>query len=702
MFEIRAEGSGKVRRLEPHLLLDKNTFLTRFGSSDPNNRVLRRLHALASADDTGNGIEWLEDIVHWLFERGEAPGRLEGEREIDTRTRLLLTAAEEIPPFAENLRGVMLKALMGSSATMLFTDTGVPSNFGFWGEVVERFSENLLPAYPVGREVSRLLGRLIDSPERAEWLLSMPESVRTRLSTTLGLDTETVKRALDPGLREAAVLLASRIAMQGISDDLRKRMPSVAVASSPFLLLPEHVKGLLKGELPLAPLLATITACRACLRDVTASLDETGISIDLVFRLELINALLTRLLHLVTILYGLEEARELAQVQLERELIRGTVADKTLTALLQSSTRLLARRVVERAGSSGEHYVTKTRTEQQAMLDAAAGGGAITAVMVFTKFFIGFAHPPPFFDALFVSLNYAWGFVAMQLLHFALATKQPAMTAATLAGAIEAQRDEEKPELAPLVDLVSRASRTQFTALLGNVFVVVPFAIVIGLIYQAVMGQHVLGSEYAEKIVRIHHPIFSVTIFSAIMTGVWLWAASLLAGAAENYFVLRELPGAIATNRTLRRVFGASRASRLSRFLTEQASGFGGNVGFGMLLGFMPMLIGLLGIPLEVRHVTFVTGQLAYAALELGPSVFGRSDFLLALLSIPMVGLINFGVSFTFAIVVALRARGLGVRSQVSLARAVMRRFVASPREFFIAPPDEPLVVKDDARSLAA
>lgn len=679
-----------------HLLLDKNTFLTRFGSTDPNNRVLRRLHALATADQewlAANGLEWLEDLVHWLFERGEAPGRLEGETELDLRTRLLITAADELPPFAENLRAVMMKALMGSSATLLFTDTGVPSNFGFWSELVERFSENLLPAHPVGREVSRLLGRLIDSPERAEWVLHMPEATRTRLASLLGLDTETVRRALDPGLREAALLLASRIATQGVSDDLRKRMPAMAVAASPFLLLPEHVKGLLKGDLSLAPLQATIVACRACLRDVTASLDATGISIDLVFRLELINALLNRLLRLVTVLYGLEEARELAQVQLERELIRGTVADRTLRALWQSSTRLLARRVVERAGSSGEHYVTRTRSEQQAMLDAAAGGGAITAVMVFTKFFIAFAHPPPFFDALFVGLNYAWGFVAMQLLHFALATKQPAMTAATLAAAIEAQRDEEKPELAPLVDLVARASRTQFTALLGNVFVVIPFAMFIGLVFEATVGHQVLNTEYAEKIVRVHHPIFSVTIFSAVMTGVWLWAASLIAGAAENYFVLRELPGAIATNRVLRRVFGASRASRLSRFLTEQASGFGGNVGFGMLLGFMPMLFVLVGLPLEVRHVTFVTGQLAYAALTLGPSAFGRPDFLWALLSIPMVGLINFGVSFAFAIVVALRARGLGLRDQVSLARAVWKRFLEGPREFFVAPKEEPAPV---------
>ncbi len=111
-----------------------------------------------------------------------------------------------------------------------------------------------------------------------------------------------------------------------------------------------------------------------------------------------------------------------------------------------------------------------------------------------------------------------------------------------------------------------------------------------------------------------------------------------------------------------------------------------------MLLGFMPMLFVLVGLPLEVRHVTFVTGQLTYAALALGPGVFARTDFLASLLTIPMVGLINFGVSFAFAIVVALRARGLGVRSQVSLASAVLKRFIEGPREFFLAPKEETTV----------
>ncbi|MFZ5439086.1 MAG: gliding motility protein [Myxococcota bacterium] len=668
-----------------NLLLDRNTFVTRFGSSDSNDRVLRRLHALVTAEAAAD-VEWLEDLVDWLFERGAVPGAREGEDAQATRLRLLLTAAEEIPAFSERLRATVVRVLAASSATLLFTDTGIPTHFGFWRELTDRFSKNVLPAPPVGREVSRLLGRLIDSSARADWFLTLPLATRQQLFRATGLESDAVRRALEPGMRDAVLLLAARIAMQGVSDDLRKRLPALTVSGSPFLALPELASGLLAGQVPLARVSTALEACSQCLRDVSKTLDATGISIDLVFRLELLQALLTRLSQLTQLLFGLEEGRQLAQAQLERALVRGTVDDRSLSALWSSSTRLLARRVVERAGTSGEHYVTKTRSEQRQMLDAAAGGGAVTALMVFTKFFVGFAHAPPFFDALLVGLNYAWGFVLMQLLHFALATKQPSMTAATIAGAIEAQKGETSPELGPLVDLVARASRTQFAALLGNVFIVIPFALAIALGFDALLGHHVLDASYAEKIVRIHHPIRSATIFSAAMTGVWLWVASLMAGGVENWFVLRELPGAIASSRLLRRVFGAPRTTRIARFLTEQISGFGGNVGFGLLLGFMPMLFVLVGVPLEVRHVTFVTGQLTYAAASLGPGVFTRPDFLLALLSVPMVGLINFAVSFAFAIVTALRARGLGVRGQLHLLRAVLQRLVSRPTEFFLAP----------------
>ncbi len=238
-------------------------------------------------------------------------------------------------------------------------------------------------------------------------------------------------------------------------------------------------------------------------------------------------------------------------------------------------------------------------------------------------------------------------------------------------------------------DLVRRASRTQFTALVGNVVMVVPLALAIDAVVWLVRGHHVLDAAAATSLVRAHQPFTSGTFVWAATTAVWLWAASLLAGGVENWFIVRELPGAIASNRVLRRFIGPTRAQTLSRRLEGAISGLGGNVGFGLLLGFMPVLVGLFGIPLEVRHVTFVAGQLVFAVLSLGPLSLAGGDVLAAVAVVPVVGLINFAVSFLLALVVALRARGLGNRWLLRLGRAVAAELVRRPGAFFLAPPDQ-------------
>lgn len=671
-------------------LLDRSTFVTRFGASDVREPVLGRLHLLLSTQPEGDHdavIEWLEDVVGWVFERGRVPSRREGEPERDARLRVLLEVFDEVPKTREGVRAVLTALVQRLSSTSLLGQVGLPRQPGMGREIVTRFADNVMPAPPVGNDLGRLLERLFTRRASVTWFLGLSQPVRTRLERALGLDQAPIDAMMLKGAREAVLNLATQVAAIGLQP-LVQQASGVAPSESPFVRLTSQVLALVNGNGEAAPVDACLRDCREVLKLVHDGLDETGISLDLVFDLERARAMLGRLERLVSVLSDDEARRDVAWTQLEKELVTGLIEQKSLASLWKSTTTLLARRIAERTSSSGEHYLTSTRAEQHGMFDSAAGGGALTALMVLLKFFISWAKLPLLLDSVFIGLNYAWGFVAMQFAHFSLATKQPSMTAATLAGGIE-ERQGQDTSLDPLVDLVARASRTQLAALVGNVGTVIPVAVLIDVIAQLTVGRHVLDAETAHKVVTVHHPFTSGTLVFAAATGVCLWLASIIAGAVENWFVVNELSGALASNRWLRRLVGREKARTFSQRVMTQIAAFGGNAGFGLLLGFMPFGFRLVGLPMDVRHVTFVMGQLTYAGLFHGAELVRVPGFGWALLAVPIVASINFAVSFTLALVVALRSRGLGVGAQVSLGRAVLKRLVRDPKPFFLAPKDE-------------
>lgn len=666
---------------ETEHLLELNTLVSRFGSTDTRDRVLGRLHALVSRRGPfeDGGVGWLEDLGEWVCGRGRISARRPEEQEAHARLRVLADALEELPSFQQALSDVVQKLLASTSSTQLFTGAGLAAQSGFWGELIDRLVRRVLPEPPVSGRLGRVCARLFGHEALGRAWTSFDEAGRARLVAALGIGAHAFER----GLGEASLLLATRLGAYGTSDEVLALVGQHdEVSGSPFLGLAEAVAA---GE-P-AALVARLDACDALVALGRQGLEARGISVDLVFRLDLIEALLRRLRLLVAVAVapGSSAVREL-----EAELIRGVASDRSLLAVWRTGTRLLARRVVERAGHSGEHYATRTRLEQRAMLAAAAGGGALTAFAVANKAFIAHTGLPPLFLALAIGLNYSLAFVLMQWLHLSLATKQPSMTAATIAGAVEASLGDEGTDLEPVVDLVARASRTQFAALIGNVVMVVPVCVAIDGVAWLATGSHLIDAGSAAQIVARHHPWHSGTFWFALATGVWLWAASLIAGAVENWFIVREFPGALTESRLLRRWLGPERAARMGAAVREQLSGLGGNVGLGMLLGFMPMLFSLFGVPLDVRHVTFVTGQLAFAALQLGPYAFAHPAMLVAVLAVPLVGLANFAASFSLALLVASRSRNLGTTWLARLAGAVGRRFVANPGSFFVAPRDLP------------
>ncbi len=682
--------------IAPYDLLDRATFLTRFGARNHRDAVLLRLHALLSRVPQASAAfeEWLEDVLAWIFSGGNIQNRRADESEADARSRMLCEAIAELPSLRQTLSTVSEQFFRTLNCTRLLTDVGLPSTSGFWKEVAQRSVARIFPFKPVGTDGARFLARMVPTEAVAQWLLTMSASNRQRLSQILTLSESVFQETIEEAMREAAAIVAARIGALGVDDEVRKRTaplsPGISEArQSPWLKLSLAVNDALERPESSKALKALFAECHAELKQVEQGLNETGISVDLVFQLELLRAWMFRLRLIIDALEADEAVREVAWQTLERDLIRGAVDDKSVSQLLRLNTRRLAQRLVERAGHSGEKYLTRSRSEQHAMFSAAAGGGAVTAVMVLTKFLVSWSKLPPLFDALFLGLNYALGFVVMQFAHFALATKQPSMTAATLASSISEARTSDDVDLEPLVDQLARASRTQLAALGGNLGMVIPVAFALGLLVRLVFGRDFFDEATAHKVVTMHHPLRSATILFAATTGVWLWLASILAGAVENWFVLSEMPGAIASNRRLRRVIGAERSARVAQYISNNISGLGGNIGFGLLLGFMPMAFQLFGIPLEVRHVTFIAGQLVYAGLQGGPFAVIEPAFLAAVASVLMVGFTNFSVSFALALIVALRARGLGLKEQLALGRAVLRRLRVAPKSFFVAPPDE-------------
>jgi site-specific recombinase len=187
-------------------------------------------------------------------------------------------------------------------------------------------------------------------------------------------------------------------------------------------------------------------------------------------------------------------------------------------------------------------------------------------------------------------------------------------------------------------------------------------------------------------VVNALHPWHSGTIFYAALTGVLLWLSSLVAGWLENWAVYRRIPEALAYHRGLRRILGDSGAKKLADVFSNHIAGLGGNVSIGVLLALPPIVGAFFGLPLDVRHVTLSFGQLCLAGYALGPDAVLRPDFLAALGGIGITLAINFGVSFSLALGVALRARDVPLAEVLRLVRLMTARFLREPRLFLLPP----------------
>ncbi len=674
----------------PRRLIQKFRAVLRF---KPQREELHYL--LGTADPSaslGERLEWLEKLMVWI--RTASSFRHEFDPETgqlhNARIRFFLFLLKRNPEWKKNVAAVLRGTLAETSALTLFSQVGLGQHRGFVAEALDRLFKNALPRPAKEYELSELFLRIFKDSSDALWVGHISATLVEEICDLYAFGEDGSARVQDwhDDMRDALLILSARIGMLGTLPELLQRMPMDQLKDLSLLRLSHFLAAVGRHTRSSPPTTdwveACLAECEASRRDIQGvftNLEHSGVSVGLVYVLENLLDTIRRAEILLRFQIPTNQVRSALIVEFLAMLVKDRLSQKTLTDLVKTNLHLIARKSVERTGNTGEHYITRTKAEYVEMIRSGLGGGGMMVLTTLAKFSIGAMSLALFFKGFFYSMNYAFGFVLLHLMGYTLATKQPSATASALAGRLAEW--EEDGEVREFVNEVCRMVRSQVAALAGNLLLLIPLSVALDLLYFKWSGHHFLDQKKALHTVDSVHPLKSLSIFYASLTGAWLWVSSFCAGWFENWVVFQRIPEGIASQRRIVQIFGKERAVRIGQWVLARATLLGGNLSLGFLMGFTVVIGEFFGLPIDVRHVTLAAASLTLAVCSLAGPGYNLNQLWMPWVGILLIGFLNFAVSYAFTFVLAGWARSVKGSNLRRLLRAVSNRFRHHPLEFF-------------------
>jgi site-specific recombinase len=612
----------------------------------------------------------------------------DAEQRVRAEIARLGSQPDEAAALGEALRSLLALPHQGA----FYAETGVRTALGFWLELMQRLGQRLLPPLRDENQLRNILHLLFAARDDHLWVAAVADDAWLELAGALGLAKVGAGGTAYASLLEAARMLSYRIAGVGLDRELLRAEPTLEHHESPFLaqnaaLLPLLERACSAGTVPHADEIRHVDVlldqCDTTLDGIRRKACDNGISIRLTYLLARLRQLIDRL-RLLLDFAVVDDSPRHAVVVLKTLLATEQTSDE-MGEFIGQNVSLLARNVTDHASRHGEHYVAEDRADWQAMARSAAGGGIVIAIMALFKIQLALLHLPPLTEGIAFGLNYGLGFVLIHLLGFTVATKQPAMTAASIAATLEESRPKELERLA---DFAQNVVRTQFVAVLGNVGLALPVAALIAAAWPLLLGHDTAPADKLQQMLHEVHPLASGALFFAAVAGVGLFLSGLVSGYFDNKARYHELGPRIAAAPQLAWL-GRERAARLGNYLDAHYGAILGNLFFGMYLGLVGVLGSLTGLPIDIRHVAFSSANLGTALTTLGPRAIAEI-LPWAVAGVIGIALVNLVVSFSLALYVALQSRRVGSAQILRLGMVLLQRLAQNPLAFVSPPRDKP------------
>jgi site-specific recombinase len=637
------------------------------------------LEKLAAQEDA---LQLAQQLVDWL--------RQGGSTQAAERFTNFLVLLESRPAIARHLAQQVYAGLEQTHIYPALVTLGIFSRRGFGRELINRLYDRINPPPRDLSNLSDLLAIIFHRADDDLWLQALPDDAWLQLfrilSEFLGAqDKQNLNRHFYREVLYAVEMLSIWVAAEELEPDLMRIDKRLIDDDSSFIALQREMQLLIDSgwkrlEDPEYPLQDTdhLWVMLDQSHDQVARLRRRGAgagsSVALAHLLERLDQTLTRLESLLGILVKQtsSESSPMA-VQLVNQLLLANIEKQGIKPLWTSSTRMLSRSITQNKSDHGEHYIAKDQHSFLALVRSAAGAGIIIALLALLKIGIVNLGLTPGVTALLVSLNYGLGFVLVHLLHFTIATKQPAMTAASFASEVE-KGENGRATNRKLAGLLIEVNRSQWAAVWGNVTTAILVAVSLSWLVTWLLKQPLLGSDQVGYQLAALSPITGLALFYAAIAGVWLFFSGIIAGFFDNRADYLEMRERLRYHPLMMRLFNEKRRSQIADYLHDNYGALAGNFFFGLLLGMTGYIGYLTGLPLDIRHVAFSSANLGYAGVS---GSLGLLEWLYYLLLVLLIGFVNLWVSFALALSVALRARN----TQISRFRDLFAKLLEEIRQ---------------------
>ena len=651
-----------------------------------------------------NGEVLFPDDFIFLYElvayfRPENPKKIKSVTLIDLVAFLIENEDQRIV-FA----GYLTRLLKGRSFSRMISDAGIIQDSDFLYEIRKRISLKILPYQPEKQTLEYVLNQVFYKETDFIWINKIPYQDLVELFEILNcVDIFTSHKAEKGALSEvmyALGIITQRMSGRAMETNIIKMVPEYNHLESPFLGLEnefleieKHLRNreilyVAPDDLNYKQLIILHKQCVDFVNQAFKNSSKYGITMKVNQSLLRIRQQLIRVEILLSLFVVREESDKVKQtINLSLKLIEYNCYKNNVTKLIAESTQLISYEITQHTAKTGEHYITESTNEYLKMFKGALGGGLVVGFLCVIKVLMSKAETSDFGFAFLYSMNYSIGFILIYLLGFTLATKQPAMTASTLIKVIEeGLKTNEKPSQKhkAFAHLFARLFRSQFIAFVGNIILAFPVALLLIWLIDLSTGINITDTKWHTLLDDVN-PIKSAAIFHASIAGVFLFLSGIISGNVSNKNKHNQVYYRIQENPFLKRSLGIAKTAKLSGWLEQKWPGIISNFWFGIFMGSTHSVGIFLGLNLDIRHITFASGNIALGAYG-ADFALTLSTWIWCFIGLILIGFFNFIVSFALSLGLALRSRNIPIFEVVSLQKSVWTHFKQYPTHFFFPP----------------